>query len=182
MTTIEKNRLAGVAFLVLGFFQLITLSLSLLGYSFTYPYIVNTPESAAFKMSEKAAQDDPTVFTPVVPGIQGMQGARNSANPTPMPAPESKAQIEAKRTMTMIYILLGVQFAILLFILFAGFTVVNVRAGGRALGIVASLFLMFFFPLGTIVSICAIWFLTGDECLEIYSEVEKDKRSPQSII
>lgn len=171
----------GVAFFVLGFVQLITLSLSLFGYSLTYPYIVNTPESAAIRSSEKIA-DDPTVFTPVVPGIPGARGPNSMSAPTPMPAPESKAQIEAKRTMTMIYILLGIQFAILLFILFAGFTVVNVRAGGRSLGIVASLFLMFFYPLGTVVGIFAIWFLIGDECLEIYSEVEKDKRSPQSII
>jgi len=60
--------------------------------------------------------------------------------------------------------------------------VVSVRAGGRSLGIVASIFILFFYPLGTVVSIVAIWFLIGDECLELYSEVEKDKRSPQSII
>lgn len=174
MTILEKNRLVGVAFLVLGFFHLATLGLSIFGFSLTYPYIGNAPELPVIK-TEKSA-DDPTVFAPVVPGIPG---ARNANTAVP---PENKAQIEARRTVTMIYVMTGVQIAILLFVLFAGFIVVNVRAGGRALGIVASLFLLFFYPLGTVVSILAIWFLTGDECLEIYSEVEKDRRAPQSII
>ena len=113
-----------------------------------------------------------------MPGISGSRGG----NPTPAPPPETKAQIEAKRTMTMIYVMIGVQGAILLFILFAGFTVVNIRAGGRSLGIVASLFMLFFYPLGTVVSILAIWFFIGDDCLELYSEVEKNTRAPQSII
>jgi hypothetical protein len=175
MTTLEKNRLIGVAFVVVGVFHLALLSLTLFGFSLTYPYIVNRPETASSKIGERAASD-PAYAEPVVPGFPG---ARSTM--TPMP-PETKAQVEANRTMTTIYILLGIQYAVLLFILFAGFTVVNVRAGGRSLGMAASLFLIFFYPLGTVVGIIAIWFLTGDECLELYSEAEKDKLAPQSII
>jgi len=158
----------------MGFFHLASLGLTIFGYSLTYPYIVNSPESALTKTSERIA-DDQTVM-PVIPGIPAI---RTAATPVP---PETKAQLEAKRTMTMIYVLLGVQFAVLLFILFAGFTVVNVSARGRSLGTVASLFLIFFYPLGTVISICSIWFLISDECQELYSEVEKDKLAPQSII
>jgi hypothetical protein len=182
MTTLDKNRLIGVAFLVVAFFHLATLLLTLFGFSLTYPYVAAT-DTAFSKLAEKAGDNSgPTSAEPGTsgfPGFSGMPGAKIS--PTPA-APETKAQIEAKRTMTMIYVLVGVQLAILVFVLFAGFTVVNVRAGGRTLGIVASLFLLFFYPLGTVVSILAIWFLTGDECMELYSEVEKDKRAPQSII
>jgi hypothetical protein len=183
MTILEKNRFVGVAFLVLAAFHLATLGLGLLGYSLAYPFIKKTSETASSKFIENDSQDPTRVE--VVPGSSpGFPGFAPKPNgvPTPQPTPISKAEIEAQRTMTMIYILLGVQFAILVFIAFAGFTVVNVRAGGRSLGIVASLFLLFFYPLGTLLSIGAIWFLTGDECLELYAEVEKDKRSPQSII
>ncbi len=180
MTTLDKNRLIGVAFLVVAFFHLATLGLNLFGFSLTYPYVTNNSDKSVTRISEAVESPIPVESYPGgIQGVPGMPGMKMS--PTPAP-PETKAQIEAKRTMTMIYVLVGVQFAILLFVLFAGFTVVNVRAGGRTFGIVASLFLLFFYPLGTIISILAIWFLTGDECLELYSEVEKDKRAPQSII
>jgi hypothetical protein len=182
MSVLEKNRLIGTAFLVLGFFHLVILVLSLFGYSLTYPYVGSAPELPGSKLIEKESKDSSENSF----GVPGFSGVRNSTQSTASAAApenkENKAQIEAKRTITMIYVMLGVQFAILLFILFAGFTVVNLRAGGRSLGIVASLFLLFFYPLGTLFSILAIWFLTGDECLELYSEVEKDKRAPQSII
>ncbi len=184
MTSLEKNRLAGVAFLVVAFFQLATLSLGLFGFSLAYPYITKTSEAVSGKPSENGSQDPTRVETVPggIPGFSGFTTPKPNGIPTPQPTPMSKAEIEAQRAMTMIYVLVGVQFAILLFILFAGFTVVNVRAGGRTLGIVAALFLIFFYPIGTLVSIFAIWFLTGDECLELYSEVEKDNRAPQSII
>ncbi|HEV7645392.1 MAG TPA: hypothetical protein VGO50_15725 [Pyrinomonadaceae bacterium] len=181
MSTLDKNRLIGVAFLVVAFFHLATLGLDLFGFSVTYPYVTNNSDRSATRISEAAESPIPVESYPG--GIPSMPGGMPGMKVSPTPAPpETKAQIEAKRTMTMIYVLVGVQFAIIVFVLFAGFTVVNVRAGGRTFGIVASLFLLFFYPLGTVVSIFAIWFLIGDECLELYSEVEKDKRAPQSII
>jgi hypothetical protein len=184
MTTLDKNRLIGVAFLVVAFFQLATLSLGLFGFSLAYPYITKTSEAVSGKSGENGSQDPARVEAVPggFPGFSGPATPKPNGVPTPQPTPMSKAEIEAQRAMTMIYVLVGVQFAILLFVLFAGFTVVNVRAGGRTFGIVASLFLLFFHPIGTVVSIFAIWFLIGDECLELYSEVEKDKRAPQSII
>jgi magnesium-transporting ATPase (P-type) len=184
MTVLEKNRFIGVAFLVVAFYHLAILSLGLFGFSLAYPYITKTSETVSSKITENDSQD-PARFeiTPNgIPGYPGLAAPKSSGLPTPQPTPMSKAAIEAQRTMTMIYIVTGIQLAVLLFILFAGFTVVSVRAGGRSLGIVASIFMLFFYPLGTVVSIVAIWFLIGDECLELYSEVEKDKRSPQSII
>ena len=180
MTTLEKNRLIGTAFLVLGFFHLATLVLTLIGFSFAYPFVLKTVDISSSKLAEKDLEDA-TRVAPTSFSMPGFGAVNPSTTPTPVPA-ESKAQIEAKRTMTMIYVLVGVQIATLLFVLFAGFTVVNIRAGGRTLGIVASIFLIFFYPLGAIVAILGIWFLTGDECMEIYSEVEKDRRAPQSII
>jgi hypothetical protein len=181
MTSIEKNRLIGVAFLVSGVFYLSTLILTIYGFSFTYPFLSSTPEiTAAIKAADKAADrtaaDDTAGFTAVIPNI-GSPGA----GPTPA-SKENKAQTEARRTMTMIYVITGVQIVVLLFVLFAGFTVVNVRARGRTFGIVASIFLIFFFPLGTVISILSISFLISDDCMELYAEVEKDKLSPQSII
>jgi hypothetical protein len=190
MTTLEKNRFVGVAFLVVAFYHLAMLSLGMFGYSISYPYILKSAETVSSKPADRNSERTPDDFsTPSftgepsgIPGFPGITPPRANGVPTPQPTPMSKADIEAQRTMTMIYVITGVQFAVLLFVLFAGFTVASVRAGGRSLGIVAAIFLLFIYPLGTIISIIAIWFLTGDECLELYSEVEKDNRSPQSII
>jgi hypothetical protein len=191
MTTLEKNRFIGVAFLVVAFYHLAMLSLGLFGYSVHYPYFTGTSSSAVSnKAADKNAERTPDDFSMPsftgepsgIPGFPGVTPPKANGVPTPQPTPMSKTEIEAQRTMTMIYVITGVQFAVLLFVLFAGFTVASVRAGGRSLGIVAAIFLLFIYPLGTIISIIAIWFLTGDECLELYSEVEKDNRSPQSII
>src|SRR5882757_5776984 len=151
MTTLERNRFIGVAFLVVAFYQLATLSLGLFGYSLTYPYMTGTTSAVA--TAKQAAKPDDFAATPGdtsgIPGFPGLSPNHSPTSaPTPQPTPMSKVEIEAQRTMTMIYVIGGVQFAILFFILFAGFTVVSVRAGGRSMGIVASLFLLFLYPLG----------------------------------
>src|ERR1700755_1319443 len=112
MTTLDKNRLIGVAFLVVAFFHLATLLLTLFGFSFTYPYVAPT-DTTFSKLAEKAGENSGPApggpgmsGMPGIPGISGMPGVK--ASPTPAP-PETKAQIEAKRTMTMIYVLVGVQ-------------------------------------------------------------------------
>lgn len=189
MTLVEKNRLIGVAFMVIGFFHLATLILMLVGFSVTYPYMVKTSDvvGAALKTAEanQSMVDDTLVAPTTMGGINPAMGGPNptmmgGANPSPTPS-ENKALNDARRTITMVYVITGVEIAILLFILFVGYMITNVKAGARSLGIAASLFMLFFAPLGTIAAILAIWFFIGDECMELYSEVEKNKGAPSIL-
>lgn len=147
----ELNRLLGIALLTIGILQTFSC------------FLIITQFKALSNKNEAVSIENPVDFSKVEPVIwDGKDGIFE------------KPRNINKGSKIPNYFILFIIFNLITGIvsITAGFGILKLKAFGKQIGLIASVLSLFNAPVGTLIGIFGIWFLTGKSCKELYLKDE----------